>query len=519
MYSVPTPTLPRLEAIVVVARILQYALAERMRQRIQGKDQSESISEQAPETHLPQQGVPPSLNEGATTQSDIAAVRQLQESSEAGRPVEIPVSSRTSADADHAESFVAELEWTEGQYIERAWNEDSETQFNIGCRYLMGWSVKRDLPQAIRWFQRAAQHGHAEAQFNLGVIYDTGDGIRRDLEKAAEWYQKSARQGYAKAQFNLAVLYHTGDGVAKSDENAANWFRKAAEQGIAAAQNNVGTFYETGTGVEMNIDESAQWYRKAADKGLRESQYMLGVKYGRGDGLSLDEIESFRWIRYAANQGHTASQWLVASFYFEGRGVFQDRVEAYRWALLAKYRDQNVDPLCAKMFREIRDSLDPDQIRYDKNYARQWKEKDWEQIMPTRSDPEQIETPDGPLFRLDAPILAVKKLLGRWQVSADQTANFMGFNSSMQEYVEELLTGHRMLVQGSETEDRIALLYYIRCVLGALFQDKQVENEWLRRPHPELDGKSPMDLMQSGPRTDLLVARHHVDWVSGRLGC
>lgn len=519
MYSVSTPTLPRSRATVVVERMLQYVLAMWLRQRIQGKDQSEATPEQASETHGPQQGVPPSLNEGVPKQIDLAAVRQLQDFSEAGRPVEVPVSSRPSADAGRAERLVPELEWIDGQWIERAWNEDPEVQFSIGCMYLTGWSVKQDLPLAIRWFQRAAQHGHAEAQFNLGVINDRGDGIERDLEKAAEWYQKAARQGCAEAQFNLAVLYLTGDGVAQSDENAVNWFRKAAEQGIAAAQNNLGTFYETGTGVEMNIDESVQWYRKAADQGLRESQYMLGVKYARGDGLSLDEIESFRWIRYAANQGHTASQWLVASFYFEGKGVFQDRVEAHRWALLAKYRDQNIDPLCADMFREIRDSLGLGQIRYDKNYARQWKEKDWEQIMPTRNDPERIETPDGPLFRLDAPIQAAKKLLERWHISADHTAEFMGFNSSMQKHVEELLTGRRILVQGSETEDRIAVLYYIRCILGALFQDKQVENEWLRRPHPELDGRSPMDLMQSGPRTDLLTARHHVDWVSGRLGC
>ncbi len=488
MYPLATPSVPDLKAIVLVVRILQYTLPSWIRQRIEDADRSESTPRQGRETHRVQQSVPPRPDGGATEQSGPAAIDQ-------------------------------QLERTVAQHLEMAREGDSEAQFNLGCRYLTGWKVERSIEQALHWLKPAGQQGNPEAQFNLGVIYDTGDGVERDSTKAFEWYRKAARQGLDKAQFNLAVLYLTGEGVVKNNRQAVKWFRNAAEQGVPVAQNNLGAFYEKGIGVEPNIELAIQWYRKAADQGLRESQYMLGVKYGRGYGLQLDQIESFRWIRYAANQGHIASQWLVAAYYFEGVGVFQDTVEAYRWALLAKHRDQNINPMCADMFRNIEKSLGSKKTRYDETYASQWSVKDWDKIRPTRKDPEKIETPDGPRFRLDAPIQAVKKLLERWQISAEHTANFMGFESSMQAYIEDLLAGRRMLIQGSEAEERIAILYYIRCILGALFQDKGVENEWLRRPHPELDGKSPMDLMQSGPRTDLLAARQHVDWVSGRLGC
>lgn len=488
MYPVANPSGRDLVAKVVAKRILQYVLPIWIRQGIEDTDRSESTPDQHHETRGAQQSVPPRPEGGVTEYIAHAAAGQ-------------------------------QLARTVVQQIERACEGDSEAQFNLGCKYLTGWNVERDTDQAIRWLNPAGQQGYPEAQFNLGVMYDRGDGVERDSTKAFEWYRRAARQGFDKAQFNLAVLYFTGDGVAKNNGQAMKWFRSAAEQGIAAAQNNLGAFYETGTGVKKDIETSIQWYRKAAEQGLRESQYMLGVKYGRGYGLPLDRIESFRWIRYAANQGHAASQWLVASFYFEGVGVFKDNVEAYRWALLAKHRDQNIDATCVDMFCDIQKSLGSKQIKYDEDYASQWKVKNWDRIKPTRRDPERFETSDGPRFRLDAPIKAVKVLLERWQISPENTPTFMGFDSSMQTHAEELLTGRRMLIQGSEAEDRIAILYYIRCILGELFQDKGVENEWLRRPHPELGGKSPMDLMQSGPRTDLLAARHHIDWVSGRLGC
>lgn len=364
-----------------------------------------------------------------------------------------------------------------------------------------------------------AQSEDPEAQFELGATYDRGDGVPRDATQAFKWYQKAAEQGLAKAQFNLAVLYFTGDGVARNTEQAANWFRRSGEQGVVVAQYNLGAFYEKGIGVKPDIEVAVQWYRRAANSGLPESQYMLGAKYGLGHGLPLNRIESFRWIRYAANQGHPASQWLIASFYFGGIGVWRDHVEAYKWALLANSNQNQVDQECKNMLSTIQKLLNKKQLNRCEIVASRWKVKDWDQIKPFRRTPELTETPDGPRYRLDAPILAARKLLERWQISTKLTTRFMGFYESEDQYVEGLLTGREMLIQGSETEDRIVNLYYIRCVLGAMFRDKEAENRWLHKPHPQLDGRSLMDLILSGPWSDLVTARQHVDWVSGRLGC
>lgn len=364
-----------------------------------------------------------------------------------------------------------------------------------------------------------AQSPDAEALFDLAVMYDNGDGVERDTTQALKWYQEAAEQGLAKAQFNLAVLYFTGDGVVKDDGQAVKWFRRSAEQGIVASQHNLGAFYEKGIGVKSDIASAIQWYRKAADQGLPESQYMLGTKYGLGDGLELNKIESFRWIRYAANQGHSESQWLVASFYFGGIGVCKDNVEAYKWALLARSNQNEVSQDCKNLLNAVQKLLDNAQIRHCEIVASRWKVKNWDQIKPFLRTPELVDTPHGPRYRLGAPLQAVTKLLERWQINPALTTRFMGFGRSEERYVEGLLTGREILIQGSETEDRIVNLYYIRCVLGAMLRDKEAENRWLRLPDPKLGGKSLMDLILSGPWTDLEAARNHVDWVSGRLGC
>ena len=39
--------------------------------------------------------------------------------------------------------------------------------------------VAQDWVQAVAWFRRAAEQGHAEAQHNLGACYQLGDGPSR----------------------------------------------------------------------------------------------------------------------------------------------------------------------------------------------------------------------------------------------------------------------------------------------------------------------------------------------------
>ena len=93
--------------------------------------------------------------------------------------------------------------------------------------------------EARKWYQKAAELGHADAQYNLALYYI----VDNNYTEAAKWLKKAAEQGHKEAQFNYAVCYNKGLGVSQSYTEAAKWLRKAAEQGYTEAQYQLGVYY------------------------------------------------------------------------------------------------------------------------------------------------------------------------------------------------------------------------------------------------------------------------------------
>jgi len=70
----------------------------------------------------------------------------------------------------------------------------------------MGSGVPEDDAEAVKWWKKAAEQGHALAQYDLGAMYAKGEGVPQDHKEAVKWYRKSAEQGYADAQSKYALL-------------------------------------------------------------------------------------------------------------------------------------------------------------------------------------------------------------------------------------------------------------------------------------------------------------------------
>ena len=92
---------------------------------------------------------------------------------------------------------------------------------------------------AAKWFQIAADQGHAEAQYNLGLAYHNGIGVPRDYGQALRWYRLAASRGHGMAQFNIGLMHAKGEGVPPDLVVAYVWFNlSAAQGGIAGGQAN-----------------------------------------------------------------------------------------------------------------------------------------------------------------------------------------------------------------------------------------------------------------------------------------
>lgn len=74
---------------------------------------------------------------------------------------------------------------------------DAEAQYQLGLRcYLGKGGEKRDLPQAVKWFERAAGKGQILAMRNLAQILGRGTtGVAADPQAAKAWAERASRAG------------------------------------------------------------------------------------------------------------------------------------------------------------------------------------------------------------------------------------------------------------------------------------------------------------------------------------
>jgi localization factor PodJL len=121
--------------------------------------------------------------------------------------------------------------------------------------------------------QKAANLGYAPAQFYLAKLYEDGQsGVTKDMAQARRWTERAAEGGDRKAMHNLALYNFEGVGGAKNLTTAAQWFRRAADLGLTDSQYNLARLYEEGFGVAQNPAEAYKWYLVASRSGDAESR-------------------------------------------------------------------------------------------------------------------------------------------------------------------------------------------------------------------------------------------------------
>ena len=183
---------------------------------------------------------------------------------------------------------------------------DLDAQIELGQRYQAGdGGVHQDYAEAVRWYRRSADQGHALGQAFLGFMYSNGRGVQQDYGEAVRWYRRSAEQGHALGQSNLGLMYSTGRGVRQDAAEAARWYRRSADQGHSLGQNNLGVLYRDGRGVSQDYGEAVRWFRRSADQDEALGQANLGWMYENGRGVRRDRVEAVRWYRRAADQGNS----------------------------------------------------------------------------------------------------------------------------------------------------------------------------------------------------------------------
>ena len=71
-----------------------------------------------------------------------------------------------------------------------------------------GTGVKQNLEEAVEWHTKGAEAGDADCMINLGVCYANGvEGVvAEDREEAIKWFRKADELGHALAKGQLERL-------------------------------------------------------------------------------------------------------------------------------------------------------------------------------------------------------------------------------------------------------------------------------------------------------------------------
>ena len=63
--------------------------------------------------------------------------------------------------------------------------------------------------EAVKWYRKAADQGHAQAQFMLGFMYRKGRGVVKDEVEAYKWLLLAGAQGSEDAKKDYAIVERT----------------------------------------------------------------------------------------------------------------------------------------------------------------------------------------------------------------------------------------------------------------------------------------------------------------------
>ena len=163
---------------------------------------------------------------------------------------------------------------------------------------------REDLPPKLIQLREKALQGDAKSQFSLGLAYEDGDGVPKNIPEAMRWYQLAAEQGHRSAQYNLGLLYRKDNQYA----NAIYWYKKAVDQGHLRATFNLGWIYDD----QGQFQEAIRYYEMAANQGHEKAQYNLGLIYDN----QKQYPDAIRYYEMAVAQGHTSATYNLGLIYY-----------------------------------------------------------------------------------------------------------------------------------------------------------------------------------------------------------
>ena len=166
-----------------------------------------------------------------------------------------------------------------------------------------------------KWKMKAAELGNAEAQYEVGRAYKN----KKDMSQAVYWYEKAAEQNYRKALTALwAIYYDTEDRAAY-----ARWTAKICEldNSDATFMAALGLLADEANALSRNgsytlgyqiMRPIAEYAYKTQDRRYAQTCALIGADYVNGYGVAKDRNEGKKWLQRALDMGFEPAREILA---------------------------------------------------------------------------------------------------------------------------------------------------------------------------------------------------------------
>ncbi len=176
------------------------------------------------------------------------------------------------------------------------WAKLGAEKGEVNSIYLLGecyWR-KNNIPEAIVWFEKAAEKGLKAAQLQTGRLYrDGAPGLEKNIYKALDWLEKAYPVGDKSDIFSLIVMRVTGPKTIRDIAKGQEWLDRYIQETQAKELIDKGEKYWNGENTRRNFNLGGALALAALQKGDRSSVCSFAEKLGTKNWRKADFVTAY----------------------------------------------------------------------------------------------------------------------------------------------------------------------------------------------------------------------------------
>ncbi len=221
---------------------------------------------------------------------------------------------------------------------------DSSAQYQLAQLYQDGIGVKKNIDEAVKYYQLASAQQDLRAKYQLGLLYLDGRDMPVDDAKGMALLQDAAFKGNAYAQYALGRIYEqglkdaSGQPVIRVDRDQARaMYALAAVNQDGASQYRLAEIMvrekqagKTLQAINKRTQTIKALYQGAVANGVEKAALPLAF-FNAMDTDQLKQKQAYDVAKQAANAGNQDAALLLGLMYDYGIFVAQNADDAVHW--------------------------------------------------------------------------------------------------------------------------------------------------------------------------------------------